>query len=236
MGKTIIRPGEGNFTGFFPLVPFNMLFDTDFGLMKVIYKDYMDPAVFDVDWFKEHNQIRKMTIALYHREIPNPLSVCVNDKEIQDELYHDFITGAYNDILNTSIGTEFNTLLRYWSMTKEIKPTILYSDERELEYMDQFRDLQSFPKVSLDKLFETIDRYTQFYFKSIYDDIYMDTIADSIFSKTVYLANYPFNRSQIFITLSTALQEITSKPNDIKLIDIYSEEKLNIGGNEDDNE
>lgn len=231
INSKIIQPGEGNISGVnMPLIPFNCIFDTDYGLLKLIYSEYLDPSIFDIEWFRKHNRICDMVSCLYERKFPNPLSLCLLDREDKDnfvdELYKSFIEEKYNEILSNSIRTEIFNLLSLFNISKDVKTTIVYSNSLELEYMELIKELKIIPKISFTELAETIDIYQQFYFKSIIDDDYINIIADSLKVKNIYLANYPFNNEGHFVAISEPLKTLIANKNFIRLIDIYDRSKL----------
>lgn len=231
INSIIIKPGEGSISGInMPLIPFNCIFDTDYGLLKLIYNDYLDPSVFDIEWFKKHNKIRELVSSLYNRDFPNPLSLCVLDRENKDkfidDLYKSFFQEKYNEILSSSLRTEIFNLLLLFDISKDVKATIIYSNSLELEYMNCIKELNPFNKISFTELAENINIYQQFYFKSIVNDIYIDILADSIKVKNIYLTNYSFNNEGHFIAVSEPLKTLIANKNFIRLIDIYNKSKL----------
>lgn len=229
MESKIIRPGEGIVAANTPMIPFNCIFDIDYGLLKTINDSYLDPSVFDVEWFKEHHTIRSLVYELYNRDLPNPLSICTLDKEntdMQQDLLDTFLKEEYSTILSNAIPTELFHLLKSYKSVDGINPYILYESEEEEEYLDSITDFDGIQKISLAELLDEIGYIEQFFFKSIYKDIYFDTLADSIEAKSVYLANYKFNTDSHFVVLSDYLATVIAKKNKIRTIDIYNRMKL----------
>lgn len=239
MKKTIISRDAMNISGItLPLIPFNCIFDTDFGLLKLIYAEYLDPSVFNINWFKENSKICNMVLSLYTRKHINPLMICINDidnkEELANNIYTEFKNEKYNEIVYNSMPTEFLNLIKLYSLT-DIKPTILYSNSIELEYMDNFKELKDINKISfVDILNSGADIYEQFFFKYIYYDIYLRNLVD-VFNfkvRTVYFANYSFNHNEELLIDSSYIDKILKNKNKILLIDLYDLSKLGGYNNE----
>ena len=88
------------------LIPFNLIFDTDFGLIKLISKEYradlFDKSVLDSD----DSVIANLLIA---RPFENPLCILTEynseTKKILDDYYLEFMDTRYDDILKLSVFT-----------------------------------------------------------------------------------------------------------------------------------
>ena len=66
------------------LVMFNTLIDLDFSILRMIQAEYNNPKFID-------QKIMRMTtkevrFALINRDDPNPLSICIKDKDIADNI------------------------------------------------------------------------------------------------------------------------------------------------------
>ena len=237
MKTTIINRDTLNISGItLPLIPFNCIFDTDFGLLKLVYKEYLDPSVFNIDWFKDNNKICNMVLSLYTRKHNNPLMLCLNDidnkEEFANDMYVEFIKEKYNEIVYNSVATEFLNLIKLYTIS-DIKPTILYSNSIELEYMNNFKELKNINKISFIDLLESgSDIYEQFFFKYVYNDIYLKTLVDSLKIKTVYFAKYHFNYDEELLIDGSYLTKILENKNKILLIDLYDLSKLGGYNNE----
>lgn len=211
-----------------PLIPFNCVFDIDYGLLDLIYSNYLDPSVFDLDWFLSHNKIKDLVLALYERDTSNPLDICLKNKSLADDLYKSFMKEKYNEILSHCISTEILNLIYMYQESKEIRPAIVYSNSLELDYMNMINGLKDISKISFSELPESIEYYQQFFFKSLYDDIYLDSLVNHIKVKTIYIANYRFNSKtdENAMSLVKPIEILLSNKNDIRIIDIYNREKL----------
>lgn len=227
-----ILPGMGN-TGnlMSPLIPFNMIIDTDVGLLSLIYKSFMDPRIFNKDFFfgKTVNQLVK---ELYYRKKENPLHLCINEEYVDscDNLYNQFMEQHYDRILNMSVITEFYRLVGLFMEDSDIKLTIVCEKEKEIELLRKQENTKACNIILADTLNpKTIQSFKQFYFKSIADaTAYTKHMKD----KTIYFANYAFNKNEEGRISSHPLIPLLLENNVVNLIDIYkfNDEK---GDNED---
>lgn len=234
MIKTIL-PGSGNTGGIMtPLIHFDIIFDTDVGLLCLILRDYMNPEVFNKDFFFG-KKVKELVYELYIRKENNPIDICINDsyKNKADDFYRQFMEEKYNEILELSVFTEFYRLIRAFQNESDIKATILCDREEQVTFLGKYNNTKKcdiFISNSLNKV--NIKRYNQFYFKRIDDS---SKFANNISNKTVYFANYGFNRNDNNEIKDHDLIVSLSETNVINLIDVYNMDKLkgglNSGGN-----
>lgn len=228
MSSSIIRLGEGNTSGVMtPLIPFNCIFDTDFGLLVLINKSYFDSSVFSVDFFHKNSTIKDMVKVIYEREEENPLSVCIlpEKKELEDELYNDFISKKYEDILRFSMTTEVYNTLELFKLYGDVKATIVCESEIEEQFLKKFKVTKNMQTIRIDELKE-VNFYQQFFFKSI-NDFYCNMISEFIDTKAVYIADYKFNIDEnrnIKDNKNTLLLGLSR--NNFKLFEIYDRNNL----------
>lgn len=229
MSTTIIKPGtidtSGNNT---PLVSFDCIIDTDFGLLNLIDSNYLDSSIFDIDFFNNHHKIKELVKVLYEREERNPLSICVKDKsDIDiDMLYQQFIDEKYTDILKRSMVTEIYNLIEQFKLSGEVKPTIICRKQEEIDCLKELPLFsKQFPIILLDEI-EDISYYKQFFFRYI-DDDYIKKLSSEINNKTVYVINQKFNcivGEGLLPTKSTRI--LFDNRNSIHTIDMYNINKL----------
>ena len=224
---SIIQYGEGNTSGVLtPLIPFNCIIDTDFGLLSLIGKSFLDTSYFSIDFFSKNSLIEELVKSLYYREEENPLSICMLEetKQFADTFYCDFIEQKYDEILKISMTTEVYNVIELYRLYWEIKPTIVYEKESEIELLNYLKVTKSVPKVKIDEI--DFNFYNQFYFKSI-NDIYCKKFARFIETKMVYIANYKFNldeENNIAENKNTVAMEINR--DKFMLFDIYDRNNL----------
>lgn len=213
------------------LVDFNTIIDTDFGLLALIDREYLDKDLLSVDWFNKHHTIKELTKALYTRTCKNPLHLCnvsMNESE-ENSLYDEFMNKKYDDILKLSMITSVYEFLNQLKLSGEIGITIVCNNEKEIELLNS---LSVTSKINKTLLFDLdIDKislnYHQFLFK--YIDSGLITYLKDIIDKTVYVASYGFNIDQErhMIINNEYTLNLSYKRNIFKLIDLYDLSKLN---------
>lgn len=246
MSKKIIQPGEGNVKIALPLVSFDMIIDTDYGLLKMVREEYLDPSVFDPSWFTDKQNTINLTRALYSRPDVNPLTLCIKDHDKEEELYRSFMKESYDNIIRISGITDFMKVIQAWNLSKAVHPTIVCNDPIELQLLsvlpmidERYKWLELTRKVLLsDLVTDDSVEFSAYYFKSVYNDIYLDTLVDNIKVKPVYFAYYPFNTAESpYCLLSESARKLLKNKNEIRLVDIYNRETLDLeltGGNENE--
>lgn len=232
-----IVPGVTNIQGVnAPLITFESLVDTDFGLMLYIDRNFLDTTVFDVEFFNSHHTIRKMIWALMNRDKWNPLYICMSKnleapESIADELYEEFIynDNHYEKIIELSALTNLCDFIRISEVTgKEVRPTIVCQSEYEKDFIK--KKISQYTPITLYKEIENSDiGYQQFFFRHISDPhmFYEGSINEFIGqNKTVYLADYKFNNVSDLSVIKdgSPLHELTTSANQIRIYSIYDKE------------
>lgn len=120
-----------------PLIPFDVIVDTDFGLLRLIKDKYCNKQMFYTQVFLNKNI--DLLWLLYNRTNVNPLQVIARDEdhfEIYDNYYKEFMSTQYTNILARSIFTEIYKLLKITLKTeKAVVPTIVCKTNEEKEYL-----------------------------------------------------------------------------------------------------
>ena len=111
------------------LVPFELIFDIDFGLIKLIKEEYASD-IFDANVLNSSDDTIKRL--LVSRKKYNPLSILSNNADI-DEYYSQFIEREYDSILSKSIITGIGLYCASVSKLDDFEVTVKYSDDHELE-------------------------------------------------------------------------------------------------------
>lgn len=201
------------------LIPFNLIIDTDAGLINLIKDEYNQKSVFD---FKK---VGKLEEFLIHRKNINPLYGLITPEiktEDADQMYKDFMDQRYDDIILKSSVTLLLRTIIMASKGSIITITILYSDDREKQCMERIfanskliiKYLKKEDKINLEN----------------YDGVYLKDFRDimdyyGVIQKSIYVANYDFN--VIFdengnMTLDPNLL-LSALPdgNEVKIFNIY---------------
>lgn len=202
-----------------PLIHFDCLIDSDYGLIELIKQEYLDPSIFDIEFFKKSKiEIIK---ALYNRSKDNPLSLISSlpDNEL-DDLYSQFIDQRYYDILNNSVSTEIANLIELFNSVGDIKSTILCNNEIQEKIIKETDYLRKYKIICCDKgKYYSTNIFNCTYFKKIED---IDTINDPNIT-TYYLSTFGPNLTEDRqdIKKSDIIDQIANKRYNIHLIDLY---------------
>lgn len=120
------------------LIPFNLIFDTDFGLIKLISKEYradlFDKSVLDSD----DSTIVNLLIM---RPFENPLCILADynseTKKTLDDYYFEFMDTRYKDILKLSVFTGIGSYALGLEDLKEITTYIYCKSKDEEDYLNE---------------------------------------------------------------------------------------------------
>lgn len=225
MGIRSILPGQGDTLNVMsPLIPFNMIVDTDLGLMCLVMKKYLDESVFDSDFFKGLT-VKELVSKLYFREEKNPLLLCLKDnyKHMADTFYNQFMEREYITILNKSCITEIYRLIGLYNTQSEIRVTIVCDSEYEFAILKKHDSLKKANIVMYDDAKQYLSSHNQFFFKYLED---IKRYTEFLKNKTLYFANYKFNKldDELKNPLVTALVN----ENRVIAMDIYDLEELGV--------
>ena len=137
------------------VIDFNMIVNTDIGLIKFIQDSYQDNRVFKLEDINRSD--REILSLLYSRKNPNPLSEFVNEEFIGeiDSLYKSFFDSYKQEILDHSI--IFSNIYKFVSMATEnginlgINTAIAIRDDLEEKELDKHFSITNFLNKDSDK-------------------------------------------------------------------------------------
>ncbi len=221
--RKIIQQGMGDTSGdMCPLIPFDVIVDTDVGLLRYIYNSYMDPEIFNKDFFFDKS-IKQLVKELYKRKEVNPIHLCINPKYKKscDTLYEQFIDECYEEILDLSVKTEFYRLVGLFKADSDIKVNIVCNFTMEADILSK-EELTKDCNIIMRRDIKSVDKYEQFYFKK-YNDI--NPYLKCMKAKSIYFAGYMFNFDDNGCVIDLPY-EIYLLGNRISVIDIYNRSKL----------
>lgn len=206
-----------------PLISFNTIFDIDVGLIQLIYDEYLEPKVFNVDTFNK--SLKDIIKLLYYRTEKNPLYLFANNnisRDVLDQYYKEFTTKCMDDILSRVVSTEVINMIQLFVSSKEISPSILYYSEKQKEILDGEPILQRIPKISFKELnSSTINSFNQFFFKDI-DELkpFIDCKM-----KTFYISNLwlNLNKERDDFRETEELKKIIGHRNHVNIFTLYNE-------------
>ena len=172
------------------LVPFDVIIDIDMGLLKLIEYDYHNEDFFLKGILNTTETNQKYF--LMSRSIVNVVEalLTVEDKELADDLYRQFIEKEYDQILKLSCNTSICdlTLLLRSNMNQVVRMTIMCNNEQERDLI-QKRKISCFDTIISSPEKINLDKYGTLFVKNVYDlDKYRN-----VEGKSIYVPSYGFN-------------------------------------------
>ena len=174
------------------VIDFNMIVNTDIGLIKFIQDSYQDNRVFKLEDINRSD--REILSLLYSRKNPNPLSEFVNEEFIGeiDSLYKSFFDSYKQEILDHSI--IFSNIYKFVSMATEnginlgINTAIAIRDDLEEKELDKHFSIANFLNKDSDK--SLIMKREVFY---INDYLFFIKNREKILHKKIYITPMQYN-------------------------------------------
>ena len=121
------------------LIPFELLFDLDFGLLQVVNKYFHNNDIFYLSLFNDLDELIKL-LAL--REDPNPLSVIIDSKiskEECDNLYDQFMEKEFDRIFENSIKLLCYDVVRLsLDSGGVVNMTVLCKNEKQQQLLNKY--------------------------------------------------------------------------------------------------
>lgn len=175
-----------------PMIPFNCIYDLDFGLIQYMknfgYTNNKD--LVKQEFFNRTNV--EIVRDLYSRTDENPLSLCIKGNNDLDDMYNQFMSSDYDNIARSSIMTGIYDLCTLFKGEVSIRACILYSSEVEYYMLSKDDNLKHIELVDLENAKHRINENNIFFFKSL-DDMYIDLLTPLIHSSSIYLLDYNYN-------------------------------------------
>lgn len=120
------------------LIPFNMIADTDMGLLKLIKEKYMDTEVFIEDLLTSQDIILRSYIK--DSVSDNPLTMFIYNEEEASDYYDQFIEKKYDEIASLSPITTIKSVMDRFIESKSIQVSILCMEEIEVNIISDLFD------------------------------------------------------------------------------------------------
>lgn len=214
------------------LVPFDLVFDTDFGIIKFVqFSDYgknLEPILNRVYWFRSHEYDSMICKLLSERKNPNPLSIMIDDTYLSHfsiaNLTETFLKEYGADyIYKLSKKTALFDMIAVSSanMSEVVKFNILCENQAQKQFVNEnFKEISnsfSIPTILKSEL-KSLDNYGSIYVKNIYD---LHGASKYVQGKNIIIINYPFNMEEDgFTPLVSELSELIGL-NKIFTMDLY---------------
>lgn len=169
------------------IIDFDMIVNTDIGLIKFIQDSYQDNRVFKLEDINRSD--REILSLLYSRKNPNPLSAFVNENYIEeiDSLYKSFFDSYKQEILDHSI--IFSNIYKFVSMALAngtslgINVAIAIRDGLEEQELDKHFNTSSLLNKDSDRSF--IMQREAFY---VNDYLFFGKNREKTLHKKIYIA------------------------------------------------
>lgn len=174
-----------------PIIDFNCIVDTEYGLLQLIFDQYYDLSVFNKDKFEMPTN--KILLELYTRRCKNPLIPFVNEgisEQDADDYYNQFMNNKYEEIINRSCGTNIQIAISNFNNSNgEVQASILCHNELEKEYISGLEEFKS-NKIYMDEEFKSEKiLFNQVYLRYIHDlPLYLkQCIGKNVYFSSAYL-------------------------------------------------
>lgn len=204
------------------LIPFNMIADTDMGLLKLIKQKYMDPEVFIEDLL----DCQDIILRSYIRDSvsDNPLVTFIENEEEASDYYDQFMENKYDEIATLSPITTIKEVIDRFIESKSIQVSILCMEEIEVDIISKLFD----DKVNIiyEPILTDIDL-------TIYDTLFVRDYKfvlmyniDQIEGKNIYIANMMRNVTITpdgKIIPSIDVSTIIADTSIVHIIDLYDD-------------
>lgn len=182
-----------------PLITFDSLFDISVGIISLIKLEYADPDMFNIPLLDTLHSKKDVSRFSANREFINPVLTIMNNTEDIDtanDLYNQFISKRYNDILTLSVYTGiYNMITNIYA--DDIRYTVVYSKPEEKKLLEELNIKSHIPIQDINKKLRI---FKQFFFSTPYENQYLKEIVNEIKSKTVYFLAYKYNfKDDIFV-------------------------------------
>ena len=215
----------------YPLIPFDLVIDTEVGLLQTIAKKYHNTDTFYESLLDA--PVKYQIYLLGYRKRINPITAIAKERdndELMDDYYRQFMEEEYVDILKNSIITRMFIVVMEGIRTGTITPTIACQSPLEKNYLLK-RDNETFGKcdiqvgIPFQKLIN--EQRDPIYIKDI---MLLIPYLEKLRAKNVYIPRYRFNYEDVEkTTLKEAPFIVASGLMKIDTFDLYNEEDMIIG-------
>ena len=206
------------------IIPFNCLFDTDVGLIKLIKLYYNDPSVFNQNTLDQLSSTKDLVEFVFNSESSNILMDIMNnpDEETANEYYVQFMNQEYGEILQNSVYTGLMDFFEKLINEPEVTYSVVCLRDEELRFIDTY--MEGVVAEKPDSIIKRIKIYHQYFFKSHINDPYFEIFKQYPEGETVYILDYRRNfkpNGEIFPTSDLLFLE--SRHNRFSLINTYTD-------------
>lgn len=216
------------------IIPFDMILDTDFGVLKYIQMKSPNSKFFYKSFLGMKDDVFLRRLIVMRKNV-NPLVEFMKDEYINkaDDIYNKLITKLYPTVLKCSCETTiFNMILRILGTSSDtIKVTI--ACKSKLEQQEINLRLSANKKSCRSVIMNypqdiKLADYENFFIKNIYD---MNDLPADIYQKNIFIGKYGYNMEDDHPDVPlTDIVTPYAMINKINTIDIYSNVDLHTVG------
>ena len=213
-----------------PVIPFNLIYDTDYGIIRYIRDTCKDAPNYNQGILNLHKIF--LIQLLVNREVLNPVHLVMEDDEEfgeqADEIYNNIMKYNYQDVLVRSIPTAIHDYIAFLGETEgAVTPYILCNCDEEVffirKYFGPYKDGKC--KIAIGKV--DASKYDPLFTKSLKE---MPDMYYNVGCNNIYLARYFFN-----IDTDDQDKEIPKMGDDVLLfmnntcniVNVYKDEYMN---------
>lgn len=199
------------------LVDFEMLVNTDYGVIQLMKRDYSNGDFIDLDYL---NTVPDYALLgeLYNRDYENPLLMILKDeyKDQADSLYEQILEEKYKDVLELSITTNVKALMTMYIKNDQMPVTVLCKNIHEQHFINKLNEGYQITLEPRTKL--NTDLYDFYYIKKFKDVLDFKGIQ----VKNLYIARYGFNLEKGYNNiLNLSICDNVAQFNQVLFIDLY---------------
>lgn len=172
-------------------MPFNVIVDTDMGLMKLIQFEYYNDTYFNMGLIDTTDSLQQFTAAMRPQE-NIMVSLCSDacSEEMVEDFTNQFFSKEYDQILSLSPMSQVMKIIetiKLMHSERDVRIDVLCSSEKEKQLLER----RQIPVNIVMGDFSTVDmnNYDALFVKCVYDL----TIFGDLERKVIYVPNYKFN-------------------------------------------
>jgi len=201
-----------------------MIFNTDLALVKLLCKYYNNPRIINTRLL--HLRSQYMLSELINRNNINPLTLFLKDEYYNnaDELYNQFMTEKYDEVLKYSedFRTLFSEVLKFLSEFEEFTPIVICKDDKQKKLIDTWKESINISSI----IFNKGDKLPNFdiIILRTYNEV---NITGWFEGKNFYLSNERYNNISINKEASNVLIKF-GICNELRYISLYKDDMYKI--------
>jgi len=204
------------------LVDFNMIVNTDIGLIYTIKDEYNQQVFFEQFIFNISE--KELIGELLNMESINPINMFIKPKDegLADKIRNQFLEKEYDKILNKSIHTDIKNIMELYLTSGLVFIDILCRNKQEEQLIKSINS--KFNTIIVNDYKEVnIDNYSAIYIKDFRQILNFNPIK----GKTIYIANCKFNLEENKNKRIIPLSEVSillADVNKMCVIDLYEKQ------------